>query len=40
MTSFETEVYNREGENVIGARVIVSADNGQTIDEIQVTSMN
>ena len=38
MTSFETEVYNREGENVIGARVIVSADNGQTIDEIQVTN--
>ena len=38
MTSFETEIYNRETDNVIGARVIVSADNGQTIDSIQVTN--
>lgn len=38
MTSFETEVYNREDDNVIGARVIVVADNGQTIDSIQVTN--
>ena len=38
MTSFETEVYNRSEDNVIGARVIVVADNGQTIDSIQVTN--
>lgn len=38
MTNFETEVYNREDGNVIGARVIVSANDGQTIDSIQVTN--
>lgn len=38
MTNFETEVYNRSTDDVIGARVIVSADNGQTIDSIQVTN--
>ena len=34
----ETQVYKREGDNVIGAQVIVSADEGQTIDSIQVTN--
>ena len=38
MTNFETEVYNRSADDVIGAKVIVSADNGQTIDSIQVTN--
>ena len=38
MTDFETEVYHRDDNNIIGARVIVSADNGQTIDNIQVTN--
>ena len=37
MTNFETEVYERSGENVIGARVIVSADEGQSKDDIKVT---
>ena len=38
MTTFETEVYENTSDNVIGARVIVSADEGQTIDDIQVTN--
>ena len=38
MTKMETQIYKKENENIIGAQVIVSADNGQTIDNIQVTN--
>lgn len=38
MTNLETQIYNRDEDNVIGAKVIVSADNGQTIDSIQITN--
>ena len=34
MVSFETEIYNRQEDDVIGIKVIVVADNGQTIDTI------
>lgn len=36
MTKLETEIYKKDEENVIGAKVIVSADNGQTIDNIKI----
>lgn len=38
MVKFETEVYEKSGEDIVGVKVIVSADNGQVIDEIQVTN--
>lgn len=39
MVSFQTaEVYNDDEDNIIGVKVKVSADNGQVIDEIQVTN--
>ena len=39
MVSFQTaEVYNEDEDNIIGVKVKVSADNGQVIDEIQVTN--
>ena len=38
MTNLETEIYKREEGNVIGARVFVSADDGETIDSIQITN--
>lgn len=39
MVSFQTaEVYNEDQDNIIGVKVKVSADNGQVIDEIQVTN--
>ena len=34
MVSFETEVYNKQDEDIIGIKVIVIADNGQTIESI------
>lgn len=39
MVTFQTaEVYNEDQDNIIGVKVKVSADNGQVIDEIQVTN--
>ena len=39
MVSFQTaEIYNEDQDNIIGVKVTVSADNGQVIDEIQVTN--
>ena len=38
MTTFETQIYKKEAENIIGAQVIVSSNNGQSIDSIQVTN--
>lgn len=38
MTTFETQIYKKEAENIIGAQVIVSSNNGQNIDSIQVTN--
>lgn len=38
MVSFETEVYHKQEEDVIGVKVIVLADNGQTIDTIHVVN--
>lgn len=39
MVSFQTaEIYNEDQDNIIGVKVIVSADTGQVIDEIQVTN--
>ena len=38
MVSFETEVYHKQEEDVIGVKVIVIADNGQTIDTIHVVN--
>ena len=35
MVSFETEVYNKQEEDIIGVKVIVVADNGQTIESIR-----
>ena len=35
MVNFETEVYNRQSDDVIGVKVIVVADNGQTIESIR-----
>lgn len=34
MVSFETEIYNRQADDVIGIKVMVIADNGQTIESI------
>lgn len=39
MVTFQTaEIYNEDQDNIIGVKVKVSADNGQVIDEIQVTN--
>ena len=39
MVSFQTaEIYNQDQDNIIGVKVTVSADQGQVIDEIQVTN--
>lgn len=38
MVHFETEVYHREGNTIIGAEVIVYSDNGERIGNIKITN--
>lgn len=38
MTDFETQIYSRQDDDVIGVQVIASSNNGQTIDSLQVTN--
>lgn len=38
MVQFETQVYHKEGTDIVGAEVIVSAENGERIGTLQITS--